>query len=173
MLKTIPGAVWPWWANDGRRGEGTDAAESTCNIWIYCIWKINMILSQVCNICNPLLDLQVDLRLPNDFPCPRTSGLIPKSRPLHVQNQSYDFTPWSCPLPPTAPPPCSWPSDRSEAPENGPKWFSIPQNMGFDTKIKSLPCSKPKLQFHSLKLSLASYRPTTLFLTFRLIWGSG
>ena len=32
-------------------------------------------------------------------------------------------------------------------------------------------CSEPKLQFHSLKSSLASYCPSTLFLTSR-IWGS-
>ena len=39
----------------------------------------------VCNICNPFLELQVDLRLlkmvPNDFRCPRTSGLMPNSSP--------------------------------------------------------------------------------------------
>ena len=36
-----------------------------------------------------------------------------------------------------APPPCSWPSDQSEALVNGPKWFSIPQNHGLDTKLLS------------------------------------
>ena len=44
--------------------------------------------------------------------------------------------------------------------------------MAFDTKIRSLACSQPNLQFHSLKLSLAVYSPSTLFLTFRSIWGS-
>ena len=48
----------------------------------------------------------------------------------------------------------------------------MPQNIGFDTNIKSLVCSEPMLQFHSLKLSLASYSPSTFFLTFRSIWGS-
>ena len=33
-------------------------------------------------------------------------------------------------------------------------------------------CSEPKLQFHSLKFSLASYCQSTMFLTFRSIWGS-
>ena len=47
-------------------------------------------------------------------------------------------------------------SSRSEAHENGPKGFPIPKNLGFDIKIKSLACSEPKLQYHSLKSSLAS-----------------
>ena len=36
------------------------------------------------------------------------------------------------------PPPCSWLSDRSEAPENCLQWFPLPQNIQFDTKIVSL-----------------------------------
>ena len=40
-----------------------------------------------------------------------------------------DFTSWSPPWPPTAPPTCSWPSGRSKTSENGSKWFPIPQNM--------------------------------------------
>ena len=47
-----------------------------------------------------------------------------------------------------------------------------PKTLGQTPKNKSLACSEPKLQFHSLKSSLASYRPSTLFLTFRWIWGS-
>ena len=46
------------------------------------------------------------------------------------------------------------------------------QNIGLDTKNKSLACSEPKLQFHSLKFSLASYSPSILFLTSRSSWGS-
>ena len=45
------------------------------------------------------------------------------------------------------------------------------KNIGFDTKNKSCACSEPKLQFHSLKSSLAFYSPSNLFLTFRSIWG--
>ena len=41
------------------------------------------------------------------------------------------------------------------------------QNMGLESKIKTLEGSEQKLQFHSLKSSLASYSPSTLFLTFR------
>ena len=55
------------------------------------------------------------------------------------------------------------------------KWsqmISHAQEQGVDIKIKSIVCSEPKLQLHSLKLSLASYSPSTLFLTFRCIWGS-
>ena len=59
---------------------------------------------------------------------------------------------------------------QSEVSENGPNEFPIPKNLGIDTKIKSLACSEPKLQFHSLKSSLASYSPSTLFLTFRWVW---
>ena len=123
---------------------------------------------------HPVSDLQIDLRLrkmvPNDSPYPNTLGLTPKSSLQNVQKQGCTcyYIPWSCPWPPTAPPTCSWSSDWSEAP----KWFPIPKNMGFDTKIKSLACSEPKLRFHSSKLSAASYSPSTLFLTFRSISGS-
>ena len=44
------------------------------------------------------------------------------------------------------------------------------QNMGLESKIKTLEGSEQKLQFHSLKSSLASYSPSTLFLTFRWFW---
>ena len=66
------------------------------------------------------------------------------------QNQVYqsnNFTPWSCSWPPSAPPPCSWPSDQSEALVNGPKWFSIPKNHGLDTKLKCLAWTEAKLQY--------------------------
>ena len=43
---------------------------------------------------------------------------------------------------------------------------------GIDNKNKSPACSELKLQFHSLKSSLASYNPSTLFLTLNLILGS-
>ena len=51
--------------------------------------------------------------------------------------------------------------------ENGPKLLPIHKKLGFDTRNKSLACSEPKLQFHSLKSSLASYSPYILFLTYR------
>ena len=55
--------------------------------------------------------------------------------------------------------------------KNGPKWFPMPQNIGFDTKINSTACSEARLHLllHSLKLSLASYSPSNMF---RSIWGS-
>ena len=46
--------------------------------------------------------------------------------------------------------------------------FSYPKTW-VNTKIKSLASSEPKLQFHSLKSFLASYSPSTLFLTSRSI----
>ena len=46
------------------------------------------------------------------------------------------------------------------------------KNMGLDTKIRSPACWGPKLQLHSLKLSVASYSPSTLFLTVRSISAS-
>ena len=80
---------------------------------------------------HPVRDLQFEMRhlkmVPNGSPYPKTLGL----------------TPW----PPTSPPPHSWPSDRSEAPENGLKWFAIPKNLGFGPKIKSLACSEAKLLY--------------------------
>ena len=72
------------------------------------------------------------------FPQPQNIGMIPKLCLKHDQNQSYNFTPWGRSGPPTDPPPCSWPSDRSEAPENCLQWFPLPQNIQFDTKIVSL-----------------------------------
>ena len=77
------------------------------------------------------------------------------------------FTPWRCPRTLTPHPPCSWPSDGSGAAESDPKWFPLPLIIGFITKIKFL---RTKVQFHSLKLSLASYRPFTLYLTLRSMW---
>ena len=46
------------------------------------------------------------------------------------------------------------------------------KNIGFDTTSKSLACSEPKLQFHSLKSYLASYSTSIQFLTSRSILGS-
>ena len=83
--------------------------------------------------------------VPNDFPCQKTLGLTPKPSLEHVQNQSFNFTPWSCPWPPTAPPPYSWPTWKSVASETGPKWFLILKNLEFDTKTKSLANSEAKL----------------------------
>ena len=44
------------------------------------------------------------------------------------------------------------------------------KNLGLEAKFKSLEDSEQNLQFHSLKSSLASYSPSTLFLTFRWVW---
>ena len=82
----------------------------------------------------------------------------------------YSFTPWSSPWPPTTPPPCSWPWGGCETFENGSKWFPMAKNLGLEAKFKSLEDSEQNLQFHSLKSSLASYSPSTLFLTFRWAW---
>ena len=89
---------------------------------------------------NPVLDLQNDLRLtqmvPYDspwFPMPKNMGFDTK---IKCQIQINNFTPWRGPWPPTAPPPISWPSDQSEAHENGPTRFPMPKKLGFDTKIK-------------------------------------
>ena len=88
---------------------------------------------------------------------------------------SYNFTSWSSSWPPTAHPPSSWPSGRSEASENDPKWCPIAQNIGFATTTMSLACPEaellPKLEFHFLKSFLTSYSPSTQFLTFRSNWG--
>ena len=59
------------------------------------------------------------------------------------QNQSFNFTSWGRSGPSTDPPPCSWPSDRSEAPESGLQWFPLLKNIQFDTKIVSLARSEP------------------------------
>ena len=78
---------------------------------------------------NPVLDLQNDLRLtqmvPYDspwFPMPKNMGFDTK---IKCQIQINNFTPWRGPWPPTVPPPISWPSDQSEAHENGPTWFPM------------------------------------------------
>ena len=54
--------------------------------------------------------------------------------------------------------------------ENGSKRFPMAQNMGLEYEIKSLEYSEENLEFHSLKSSLSSYSPSTLFLTFRWVW---
>ena len=65
--------------------------------------------------------------------------------------QSWISTPWSGSGPPTS---HSWPSDQSDASENGPKWFPIPQNR---TRTMFLACSEAELEFHFLKYFLTSY----------------
>ena len=87
---------------------------------------------------DPVLDLQIKW-----FPQPQNIGMIPKLCLKHDQNQSYNFSPWGRSGPSTDSPPCSWPSDRSEAPENGLQWFPLPKNSQFDTKIVSLARSEP------------------------------
>ena len=73
-------------------------------------------------------------------------------------------TPWSCPRPPTT---LSWGYIKMV-----PNDSQYSKNMGLDTKIRSPACWGPKLQLHSLKLSVASYSPSTLFLTVRSISAS-
>ena len=69
----------------------------------------------------------------------------------------YNFTRWSSPWPPTVPPACSWPSDRSEDHENAPKWFFMPKNLGLDTKFKCLAWPEAKLRlFDSFWKTLGS-----------------
>ena len=98
------------------------------------------IMSLLQSLC-PVLDLKIDLSLLkivlNDSPYSKPWGFTPKSSLLHFQNQCYNLTPRSCPWPPTAPSPCSWPSDRSDVPENDHKWLPISEILGLDTKTNS------------------------------------
>ena len=41
-------------------------------------------------------------------------------------------------------------SGKSEVSENGPNEFPMAQNLGIDTKIKSLACSEPEVQIWPL-----------------------
>ncbi len=41
--------------------------------------------------------------------------------------------------------------------KNSPRWFPVPQNMGLDTKIKSLASSQAKLEIYTMKGSWTSY----------------
>ena len=50
--------------------------------------------------------LSLSVMVPNDFPYQKTLGVTTKTSLYHVQNQSYNFTPWRCACPPTAPPSC-------------------------------------------------------------------
>ena len=77
------------------------------------------------------------------------------------------FTPWSCPRPPTIPP-----NSELRLIKMVPNDSQYSKNMGLDTKIRSPACWGPKLQLHSLKLSVASYSPSILFLTVRSISAS-
>ena len=102
----------------------------------------------------------------NDLLCPV---------PIHCTKAELfpqlNFTSWSISWTPTAPPPNSWPPGRSEASENGPKWFPISQNIGFVTRTMSLASSEAELEFHFLKYFLTSFSPSTQFLASRSIWG--
>ena len=130
------------------------------------------LLEAVLGLVLPLhtvLVLQIYLRLmkmvPIDYPYPKTLGLTPKSS-LPINN----FTPWSCSWPPSAPPPCSWPSDQSEALVNGPKWFSIPQNHGLDTKLL---CSMNwiKVTIYAILAQNTHFRPTFAIFQGIVTWG--
>ena len=48
-------------------------------------------------------------------------------------------------------------SGQSEVSANGPNGFPMPKNLGIDTKIKSLACSEPKLQFRHFYLPLTGW----------------
>ena len=68
------------------------------------------LLEVVLGLLEPLhcvLDLHIDLQLlkmvSNYFPYQKTLRLTPTTSLEHVQNQSYNFTPWRHPWPPTAP----------------------------------------------------------------------
>ena len=50
--------------------------------------------------------LSLSVMVPNDFPYQKTLGVTTKTSLYQVQNQRYNFTPWSCACPPTAPPSC-------------------------------------------------------------------
>ena len=81
---------------------------------------------------------------PKWFPIPKNIGFNTKIKSLVCSEPSYNFTPWSCPWPPTALPPCSWPSHSQDwyAPvinENGTKLFHLRQ---FDTQNQVLSNSK-------------------------------
>ena len=66
------------------------------------------------------------------FPMPKNMGCDTK---IKSQNQSNNFTPWRGPWPPIAHPPCSWPSDGSEAHKNGPIWFPMSKTWGLTPKL--------------------------------------
>ena len=63
------------------------------------------------------------------FPITKSWGWYVNQVSSMTRTQIYNFTPWGRPGPPTAPLPCSWPSDQAEDLEKGPKWFPIPQNI--------------------------------------------
>ena len=113
---------------------------------------------------HPVLDLQINLRLlqmvPNDSSYPKTWGLSSKSSLYHAQNQSYNFTPWSCLWLHTAPPPCSWPSDCSQAHKNGPKWIPHTQKPGVrhHNQVSSIARSKVTIIWHPFSLGPAGGR---------------
>ena len=58
-------------------------------------------------------------------------------------------------------------SGQSEESDNGPNGFSMSQNLGMDTRIKSLALSKPKLHFVAILGVLgAKFVPPCLFFNF-------
>ena len=134
-------------------------------------------MSLLQSLC-PVLDLKIDLSLLkivlNDSPYSKPWGFTTKSSLLHFQNQCYNLTPRSCPWPPTAPSPCSWPSDRSDVPENDHKWLPISEILGLDTKTNSpaLFGPIPPLTPQNSSLRHRAKALTQFFQWFGVIWGT-
>ena len=107
--------------------------------------------------------------VPIDFPCLKTWGWT-----LESSLQIYSGGGWRTPLSG----PLFWPQmanfghpGQSGASENGPNGFPMSQNLGMDTRIKSLALSKPKLHFAAILGVLgAKFGPFCLF--FLIFWVS-
>ena len=104
---------------------------------------------------------------PNWFPLPENLGVDTR---IKSPNQIYSGGGWRTPLSG----PLFWPQmanfghpGESGASENGPNGFPISQNLGMDTRIKSLALSKPKLHFVAILGVLeAKFVPPCFFLIF-------
>ena len=100
----------------------------------------------------------------------RTKPLA-RSEKAGRNNQYFHFLKLCFTMYTVQPPPLyAWPSGQSEAFENSPTWFPMPQNICFGTITMLLACSEAEIEFHSLKCFLTSFNPSTLFVAFRSIW---
>ena len=108
---------------------------------------------------------------PNGFPMPRNLGIDTKIKSLACSEQKLQIWPFSHIL--VVMNGHKWrfgDPGQSGTSENGPNGFPMPENLGMDTKIKSLALSKPKLHFVAILGVLgAKFVPPCLFFLIFLV----
>ena len=102
---------------------------------------------------------------PNGFPMPKNLGIDTKIKSLAGSEQKLQIWPFCHSLVAINDDLATFGHPgQSGTSENGPNGFPMPENLGMDTKIKSLALSKPKLHFVAIFGVLgAKFGPPRLF----------